>query len=323
MKLSICVTRYKEPWDVCADLFDSIALQRGINFDDIEVIIANDGESDLLDTSLFNILPFNARYISHKHCGVSATRNLAFDNSTGDYVMFCDCDDMFLNNCGLHLIFSAMNEMPDIITSSFVEEQYVDGTYKIMRHDKDTTFVHGKAFRKQFLIDEKLRFKEELTIHEDGYFNLVAAICAETKKEIATPFYLWKWNDNSVVRKNRDGFVLKTYENLMDCRIAICDELKERGYIDEYINCVVKTIVDSYYDFNKPEYRAKENKALRDKGERAFKKFYTKFHTEFDEANINRIAEIMAISRANAYNNGFKVEHYTIGEWLKHIVKDV
>ena len=44
MNLDIIVTHYKEPWSVGEGLFNSIAMQRMINFDDIGVILVNDGE---------------------------------------------------------------------------------------------------------------------------------------------------------------------------------------------------------------------------------------------------------------------------------------
>lgn len=321
--LSICITRYKEKWDTCKDLFDSIALQRGINFKDIEVIVANDGTEDLLDANLFKNYPFTVNYINHEHAGVSATRNFALDNSKGDYVMFCDIDDMFINSLGLHLIFDAMNDVPDVIHSSFIEEQLKEDEYKIIRHDKDVTFIHGKAYRRGYLKNESLRFKEDLTIHEDGYFNLLASVCTSSIKHISTPFYMWKFNTESTVRRDPENYVMKTYDHLMKCREAICEELEARGYIDQYIDAVCKTVIDSYYDFNKANYLIPKNKEDVEKAEKAFKKFYDKFGTEYKEANITRIGEIMFISRQTAYCNGMRVEQRTIREWLNHITKEV
>lgn len=323
-KLSICVTRYKEPWEVCKDLFDSIQTQRGINFEDIEVIVVNDGRDELLTGREFINYPFHVDYIPmEEHGGVSKARNFARDKATGEYVMFCDIDDMFLNNCALHLIFGAIKEKPDVIISSFIEEAYSGDTYKIIRHDKDATFIHGKVFNRDYLNENNIRFKDELTIHEDGYFVLTSLVCTEEKREISTPIYMWKWNDNSVVRKDAEDYVLKTYDHLMNCRWAICKELEERGFIDKYFDSVVKTVVDSYYDFNKPGYLDPKNKALVAKAEKAFKKFYTEFGKDYKESNINRIAEMMFVCRQNAFKNGLRVEQRTINEWLNHITKEV
>jgi len=324
MRLSILVPRYKEPWDTCKSLFDSIALQRGIDFNEIEAIVVNDGDEDILPEDVFKPYPFKVTYKVESHGGVSATRNKALDMANGEYVMFCDIDDMFLNNCGLNLIFKSTQSNPDMIISSFIEENGQTGSdYKMVRHDKNLTFVHGKVYRKAYLIDKEIRFRDDLTIHEDGYFNYIASVCADTKQEITTPIYLWKWNAESTVRVDPENYVLKTYDHLMRCRKAICEELYSRGYISEYIDAVCKTVIDSYYDFNKTAYIDPKNSKEVRIAERAFKKFYEQFGQDYREANITRIAELMAISRTLAFANGLRVEQKTLNEWLTHIVSEV
>ena len=56
--LDIIVTHYKEPWDVGKKLFDSIAIQECVNFDDICVIIVNDGEENELPEWHFVDYPY-------------------------------------------------------------------------------------------------------------------------------------------------------------------------------------------------------------------------------------------------------------------------
>lgn len=328
MKLSIIVTRWKEPWEVCHYLFDSIAIQRGIDLDDIEVVVVNDGKEDLLDEAIFVEYPFKVRYLPKEHGGVSAARNFGLDNAKGEYVMFADCDDMFLNNYGLHLVFGAMNEGFETLISAFIEEQKVENedgslTWRIINHDKDVTFIHGKVHNRAFLIANDLRFNENLTVHEDGFFNTLVTTIATNRRVVSTPFYLWRWNDESTVRKDREDYLLKTYSNLMDCRKAMCDELNERGYINDFIDCVVKTVFDSYYDFQKPNALNPKNKKLVEAAEKAFRSFYLKYADVYKECAIQRVAELMCMSRTNAFMNGLRVEQKTITEWLTHIMTEV
>lgn len=323
MKLSICVPHYKEPWEICHTLFDSIEMQQGIDFNDVEAVVVNDGNECMLPEGCFDKYSYRIRYYANKHSGVSATRNFALDHAEGDYVMFCDIDDMFLNNYGLHLCFSAMREGYDVIRSTFIEEQKTADGYVIIRHDRDNTFIHGKLYRKGYLLDEDIRFDDNLTVHEDGYFNVIAGVCTSNDKQIETPFYLWKWNDASVVRTNFKCFVMRTYDHLMKCRTAICNELRRRGIEQGYMDAVAKTICDSYYDFCKPEYIAEENKEICYKAKQEFKKFYNQFHQDFAKCTLKRISEILIISRANALNNGFLIEKWTLKDFLKHIVNDI
>ena len=156
MTLDLIVPHYKEPWETCKYLFDSIALQRGMDMNDIRVIVVNDGKI-LLDEAVFKGYPFQVEYLVMQHGGVSAARNYGLDHSTADYVMFCDIDDGFLSNYGLHVVFSAMNEGFDLLTSNFIEESKTEkGAPLILPRKDDMTFIHGKVYRRQFLVDNNL-----------------------------------------------------------------------------------------------------------------------------------------------------------------------
>ena len=326
MKLDIVIPHYKEPWEVCKYLFDTIATQRGICFDCIRAIVVNDGDCVLSD-DVFEGYPYKIEYLKKEHGGVSAARNYGLDHSDADYVMFCDIDDGFLNNYGLHLVFSAMQEGYDYIYSNFVEETYTDNNAPtIYRHDNDFTFMHGKVYKRSFLVDNDIRFDPAMTIHEDGYFNTVALVVAQKVgklKCIETPFYLWRWNDNSTVRSNREDFVLRTYEKLMQTRIGACQQIKDRGYEDEFKTSVCMTVLNSYYDFQKPSYHTDKNREHLRKAEKAFKQFWKKYGKAFLDSTNAEVAEIAQNARANACKNGMLMERQDLRSWLRHIGNEV
>lgn len=317
MKVSIVVTHYKESWEIVKPLFDSLAMQLGFDFNDLEVLVVEDGEP--LNPEVFTIYPFETKIINQGHNGVSKARNIGLDNSTGDYVMFCDCDDRFISTYGLYMYQKAMPQF-DIIKSPFIEDQVINGELKLIRHDGDITFNHGKFYKKQFLIDNNIRFKDELTIHEDGYFNVIANMLGQGNiHEMQPAVYLWKYRDDSIVRCERNAFIFRTYSNLMDCRDAICDNLKERKRYAEFYQAVSKTIIDSYYDFQRPDCFKEENKEIIDEAFKAFKKFYDKYKEEYKHVNLNDIAQMMYLCRVNAFKNGMKVEHETLKQFLQRV----
>ena len=320
MTLDLIVPHYKEPWKTCKYLFDTIATQRGICFDNIRVIVVNDGDC-LLNDDCFSGYPYRVEYLKKEHGGVSSARNYGLDHSEADYVMFCDIDDGFLNNYGLHLIFSAMQECYDYIYSNFVEETYTDNnTQTIFRHDNDFTFMHGKVYKRSFLTGHNLRFDPSMTLHEDGYFNTVALVVAQKEgklKCIETPFYLWRWNDNSTVRSNREDFVLRTYEHVIQARIGACQQLKERGYENEYKTAVCMTVLNTYYDFQKPSYNSAKNQKHLRNAEKAFKRFWDKFGKTFKDCTNLEISEIAQNARANACKNGMLMEQESLKAFVK------
>lgn len=325
MKLSVCVPHYNEDWAVCKFLFDSIALQGGINFEDIEVLVGNDGNDNPLTQGLFKDYPYSVTVFDFPHRGVSATRNGLLDKASGEYVMFCDCDDGFCQTYGMFLIFSKMKDEPDVIISWFIEESMQNGEFHLIRHETDMQFVHGKVYKKAFLEDKEIRFNDELLIHEDGFLNTLVATEADTFENIQNPFYVWRWRDDSVARRDREGdlFLMKTYKDLIKTRDAVCQELQQRGFISEYFDAVAKTMLDAYYEFQKTVYLDPAN--IRDvhRAEHEVKKFYEKYKKDYSECNIDRIAEIMQMSRTNAYKYGMRIEQVSLREWVNHIAKEV
>ena len=122
MKLQILVPQYEETDLVVKPLLDSIAIQQNVPFDEIGVVICNDGSEVFLSDELLQSYPFSIEYHREPHRGVSATRNACLDYATADYVMFCDADDMFLNACGLWIVLREMETGFDSLVSVFIEE---------------------------------------------------------------------------------------------------------------------------------------------------------------------------------------------------------
>lgn len=320
-KLTIVVTHYKEPWETCKFLFDSIELQHGVDFEDFSVLVVNDGDETPLDEKVFSNYSYRIEQAVIEHGGVSAARNYGIDHASGEYIMFCDCDDGFLNNYGLHLVLGAIQEGFDFLQSSFVEEQPKEGGgWRIFRRDRDTVFVHGKCYRKQFLIDKNIRFDTGIRLNEDTVFNKICFYEAgENIKCIETPFYLWAWNGDSTVRKEREDIIIKTYEQVMKMRTAICAELYDRGFIDEFFDHVCRTVADSYYDFNEPSFVKYKGEAVWKNAMKEFAKFWRKYKKDYLECDSARIGKAMMEGRVLAYNNGLTVESTDLKSWLKTV----
>ena len=122
MKLQILIPYYGEGVEVLRNMLNSIALQQQINFDELGVIICNDG-GEKISQEIFNSYPFERQYYDCPHQGVSATRNECLKRAGAEYVMFCDADDMFYNMCGLWIIFREISLEPfDTLVSCFTEE---------------------------------------------------------------------------------------------------------------------------------------------------------------------------------------------------------
>jgi len=322
MKLQILVPHYKETAEVIKPLLDSIAIQQNVDFSDIGVIICHDGdEAKDFDEDFIDSYPFLIEQVRQEHAGVSAARNTCLDNATADYVMFCDCDDMFYNACGLWILFREINQgVFDSLTSCFVEETRLPETKEVtyINHEMDSTFVHGKVHRRKYLIDKNIRWNPKLTIHEDSYFNILCQNLSTNVKYCATPFYLWKWRDESVCRHD-PKYILKTYRNMIDSNDALVAQFIQRKVMDKAYFFIAFMIFDAYYTMNKPEWINQENKEYRDDTERYFAKWYLKHKKMWKKIPTQDKMQISQQIRGRSVMEGMQLESMTVDEWLGHI----
>ena len=321
MKLQILIPQYKETDEIVKPLLDSIVIQQNVDFKQVGVIICNDGTEVHLSDELINSYPFAVEYHLEPHRGVSGTRNACLDYATADYVMFCDADDMFFNACGLYIIFREINNGGfDSLVSAFVEETRhpVDKSPLYVNHDMDSTFVHGKIHRRKYLLDNGIRWNDELTIHEDSYFNCLCQKLSQNVKYCPTAFYLWKWRDESVCRHD-PKYILKTYNNMLDSNTALVKQFIERKRLPDAQFYAVSMIYDAYFTMNKNEWIAQENQQYRMDVEKRFKRYYAEFETLFESCPDNIRSQIIMGIKNRMFGEGLLMETQTFDQWIKHI----
>ena len=318
MKLQILIPQYREDEEVIKPMLDSIALQQNVDFKELGVIICNDGSDVILSDNFLNQYPYKIEYYKEKHRGVSATRNACLDHAEAEYVMFCDADDMFFNMCGLWMVFREISlGVFDSLVSVFVEETRHPETKEpvYVNHEMDSTFVHGKIHRRQYLIDKGIRWNEKLTIHEDSYFNIQTANLSKNVKYCTTAFYLWKWRDESVCRHD-PKYMLKTYRNMIDSNDALIDAFRSKGAPDKASFYIAFMIFDAYYTMNKPEWINQENQEYRDETEKRFAKYYKKYKKTWESIPSADKMQISQGVRGRSIMEGMQMEAWTIDEWL-------
>lgn len=297
MKLAICVTHYDEPQSVVKPLLDSIAVQENINFDDIQVIIVNDGEKAVLKPRFLNHYNFPIEYHIEPHRGISGARNSAFNYAVQDgaeYVMFCDCDDAFYSTLGLWLIMGEIDKGGfDSFYSIFAEEVHnaYDGTIFYKYRESDATFVHGKVHRVQYLLDKNIRWNENLTCHEDSFFNALAQKCTNRLVYCQTPFYLWKWRADSICRKSQ-LYLLETYTKFIDSNDALITEFLARGLEEDAKYYSFFLIYDAYLAFNHAEWLTENALEQRKINLVRFNAYFQKYKALAESLDIKKKIEI-------------------------------
>ena len=322
MKLQILIPQYKETEEIIKPLLDSIEIQQNIDLkNEVGVIIVNDGTDVHLSRDFLDRYTYHIDYYFNEHKGVSATRNACLDHATADYVMFCDADDMFFNACGLYIIFREFETGGfDSLVSAFVEESRMPETGEplYINHDMDSTFVHGKVHRRQYLIDNNIRWNDKLTIHEDSYFNCLCQKLAKELKYSQSPFYLWRWRDASVCRHD-PKYILKTYNNMLDSNDALVTQFLNRKMNEDASFYCVGMIYDAYFTMNKDEWLNQENKDYRYATERRFKEYWLKYKNLHDSIPQDVKTQIIMGIKNRMYAEGMVLETLTFNEWIKQV----
>ena len=321
MRLQILTPHYKEePWEM-APLLNSIAMQMAVDFREVGVIIVYDGEEATpLPEEDWKGFPFDIKYVRIPHGGVSVARNAALDAATAEYVMYCDADDCFFHLCGLNILFHEMAIGFDSLTTLFVEETRHPQTNEpvFVQHTNDTTFVHGKVHRREYLVENNIRWNPKLTIHEDSYFNVLARCVSkdpERVKYMSQGIYMWRWRPNSICRQDPE-YVQKTYPLLIDSNDALVDELERRGMTDHARFYTAGPILSAYFEMNEPQWL---NSKYREKAEKRVGEFYIKHRDLWDAIPAQQKVEMSNDLRPNHIRKGMKIEEMSLPEWLRHI----
>ena len=345
-RLDICVPHYMETPEEMEPLLDSIKIQQGVDLSQVGVIIAFDGPdaTELPLDEWRERYPFAIEDVHPEKGGVSHARNAAFDASTAEFLSFSDADDMYCDVCGLNIVFREMDMPPnerellamgidpktegpgfDLLISNFREQTKDPKTGELVfvdHNNMDATFCHGKYMRRQFLLDNRIRWCDDLHIHEDSYFQI---LCREIAKPwrarySAHAFYLWKWRDNSVARHD-PLYIQKTLTCMIDSNDRLVDEFVRRMMPEKANQYVGFMVNDCYFTMCKPEWISETNAEYRDKTERRFASYLRKHMEQWDALTPQERVMISNGVRQRQVMEGMLMEPVTIQQWIDGVLE--
>ena len=255
MALQILVNHYNEDRDTVRRFLSSLDMQ---TYRDFSVMVLSDGGARLSEDDLSGF-KFPIEYAYKSHTGVCDTRNVMLNRATAEFVMLIDADDYFSAD-GLGLLMAKSDGM-DIVGSTYLAEG-PHGESK--RMERDMIRLHGKVLRRQYLVDNDIRFPD-LEFSGDMAFLWLAYALTDRIAWIDDTFYTWAWNPNSVTR-GRPYFHVSCYENTLMCYRLLGRELIKRGREDLLANLVATLFGMMYVDATSPEWE-RYPKDLRDKAD--------------------------------------------------------
>lgn len=214
-KYSVIVPVYNVE-EYLRECIDSILAQKTSS--DYEIILVDDGSPDGSGAICDEYAQKHAqiRVIHDENHGVSHARNTGIDLAQGDYILFMDSDDFWER--GLLSALDMLSEQkPDMIV--FGNSRLIDGGRQcavpedavipagesgpeylerfFAHHERPRAYPVCYAYRRAFLLDHGLRFREDMIVSED--FELLHRCFALARSMVGTaqPFYCYRMRQGS------------------------------------------------------------------------------------------------------------------------------
>ena len=190
-------------------------------FKNIEIVIIDDGSSDnsYQTASALSAEHENIRVFHQENAGVSAARNHGIQHCNGEYVVFCDSDDAYLENTITEDFIQQIRQMDtDMVCCGYFRIVNNQTVKQGVEPSSDPERIGPNFFRipyshhhvcsifykKQLLEQYKIRFKEGIKFTEDKVFVEMALYCANSVWHTDHPFYLYIDNPLSVMNTHSE-----------------------------------------------------------------------------------------------------------------------
>ena len=244
-------------------------------YKNLEIVCIDDGSSDNTLTKLKEYNPKDERikYIKNNHQGASVARNTGIDNSTGDYIMFCDSDDYYTDDACESLLREMLKYNVDVVRGRHrYENNDVDwrydyyGLYDIysIRDKIIPGLLNGGilGFVVLLLIKREalnnIRFDKDFVMLEDKLFSMNLYLNIRNFYQSDKVIYNYVINNPNSV-STVDDRKIKRIEDIINAYVLIKKLLCQNGLYSKENE--ERLISSHYYMFSKEIEGFKDNKS--------------------------------------------------------------
>lgn len=186
-------------WNGATTIEDTILSVINQDYPDVEYIVidgvSTDGTLDILEKYRGKI----SKIISESDKGIYDAMNKGIINSTGDWIYFLGCDDIFYNQSTLSKIFSKSTYDPyDVIYGSVLllhSQKVYDGKFDYEKMC-NRSICHQAIFYRKSLFSKQSYFTQQYKTAADYVFNLTS-FCSDNDK--------WLFIDEIIAIYNETG----------------------------------------------------------------------------------------------------------------------
>lgn len=251
-ELTIIIPTYNDSLERITKTLQSIVAQKEYDFDKIEVILVDDGSTEIRINweELIKNYPFlNIKYMRHEeNRGPGVARQTALNIATGDYIFFLDCGDELYDAEVLKNFSNHKRIECDIVSSKIYD---VDSGNKRRSFLFNNAYIFGIFIKKQYLTENQICFSEILRWEEDAFFEELLRYYRPNVVPTGTIGYTYNDDPDSITRKNKheyqnefEGFCAMVVKSIL-----LCDFYKKHKEYEMINKEVCRILVVCYSRF--------------------------------------------------------------------------
>ena len=232
--LTIIIPTYNDTFEKITCTLNSIVQQSDYDLSRLEVVIVDDSSTNnLIDwDEVIKIYPqLNIKFIQlSENKGPGNARQVALDNSNGNFVFFLDCGDSLYNSTVLSIFNGKKLTNSDIISTKIFDEETGNKRRSFLFNN---AYIFGFFIKRQFLLMNNIRFSEILRWEEDSFFEAKLRYYLPSVESAGIIGYSYNVDSNSITRINNHEYQndFLGFSAMVVKSILLCDFYKkERNY---------------------------------------------------------------------------------------------
>lgn len=229
------------------------------SYDNIEIILVNDGSKDSSCSICESYKKDNSNIIlkNKENGGVSSARNLGIQTASGSNIIFVDSDDYvepdfvanFINGGGnSELVIQGfyVEQNNQNVTSVFMPTMEYDKAWEVVKYLEETPNVHNgylwhRMFKAYIIKENNIFFKEGVNFAEDGLFFLEYLRFVSSTTFVSSMGYHYVLSDGFLTKKGNSYSPVFFQKLFSDYKRGLTNVVKD---IDK--NPIYKKLVDDY-----------------------------------------------------------------------------